>query len=798
MAECGLHPEDIHWDGRFHRFPGIGQKDRGDNGWVKAFADQRGAIFGDNRTKEKWKWPQDSPEWKEAMQHAERLTREEVERRKEAAEKERAKAAEKATKIIHDTWERAKLCPNHPYLKGKGIRDVKVLRSIIDPETREKILLIPMRNHERELVCIQRIWPDGKRKYMWQPGGTRGLYDTIGARQFRETKTLVICEGWATGQSIHMATGHAVIVAFFDGGLRVVGKIIQKKYPDARIIIAADNDRWKFVKRGNEMVNPGVYAAREAAEKLGVEYCIPDFEEKSLESKPTDFDDLRRLEGEEAVRKWLDPEMAAKAVTEAPREPEAEPEVDSIDTDDSADGTTAASEDEGTRSAWFDGLPPEGESGALSKAIEVAIDHGVVNDLDISQQGQIMFHRRGTWYPPEPKRTISRVAIGELYGHGGGARLGVLRDAFEILASRIQQNAGPIEFDANPYLVGLPAEPGKRRMLLDLRTGEKRKARRSDYVTRSIGTHPDAIRTPTFNSAMTRWSGGNGKRVRILRRIMASCLVGLQPERALFFLLGPRGSGKSAFARLVEMLASSYVASLQASDIGAGKLQKADELIYGHIAGNRGVFVPELPPSALRGGFLKAVCGGDVVQVRRLYHNPWSFVPGATLILITNALPSVNVLDPALVDRVRVIQFPETFTKEEKIMKADLLGRFREELPGILHTLLPDVAELIGEGMSFDLDSFATEDHKAVESWALSADKLMGFGSLLEVDSTGSIPVDELWDRFQEYWQEVGGDTEDWKKNTLSRELTKRGFGLPGKRGGQRLRLGVRWKTDSS
>lgn len=328
MAEVGLHPKDIHWDDRFHRFPGIGQKGRGDNGWLKAFADQRGAIFGDNLTKEEWKWPQDDPEWKEVMKHAERLSKEEVERRKEAAEKERAKEAEKATTIIRDTWDRAKLCPNHPYLDGKGIRDVPVLRSIIDSKTREQILLIPMRNHKRELVCIQRIWPDGKRKYMWQPGGTRGLYDTIGGARFQETKTLIICEGWATGQSIHMATNCAVIVAFFDGGLRVVGKIIQKKYPDARIIIAADNDRWKFVKRGKQMVNPGVYAARDAAEALGVEYCIPDFEEKSLELKPTDFDDLRRLEDEEAVLKWLNPKMASQAVTEVPRDPEAEPEPD--------------------------------------------------------------------------------------------------------------------------------------------------------------------------------------------------------------------------------------------------------------------------------------------------------------------------------------------------------------------------------------------------------------------------------------------------------------------------------------
>ena len=36
-----------------------------------------------------------------------------------------------------------------------------------------------------------------------------------------------------------------------------------------------------------------------------------------LDGKPTDFNDLRRSEDLDAVRRWLDPKMAGKAVTEA-------------------------------------------------------------------------------------------------------------------------------------------------------------------------------------------------------------------------------------------------------------------------------------------------------------------------------------------------------------------------------------------------------------------------------------------------------------------------------------------------
>ena len=342
--------------------------------------------------------------------------------------------------------------------------------------------------------------------------------------------------------------------------------------------------------------------------------------------------------------------------------------------DEDADGMIAESTDRENKAGWFEGLPPEGAEGKLANAITVAVNSGIAYDIGISKQRKIMVHQRGTWFPPDGKREVSRVGVGELYGMGGGSSLSVICEAFTVLASRIQQHEPPIDFDADPYLVGLPVKAGAWRRVLDLRDGSVRQARRGDHVTLSIGTAPDALKTPLFDKALQRWAGDDEDRVRMLRRIMASCLVGLQPERALFFLLGPRASGKSVFARLVQGLAGDYVSALEASDIGAGRQQKADELIYGHFFGRRGMFVPELPPNALRAGFLKAVCGGDVVQTRRLYHDPSSFVPGATLMLTANALPGVNVLDPALLDRVRVIQFPRTFEGGRADTEGEVVG----------------------------------------------------------------------------------------------------------------------------
>ena len=464
--------------------------------------------------------------------------------------------------------------------------------------------------------------------------------------------------------------------------------------------------------------------------------------------------------------------------------------------DEDADEKIEDAEHRKAMAAILEGIPPSGASGNLATALTVAVKCGLAYDIGISKAGRIMVYLRGSWFPPDGKGEVSRVAVAELYAHGGGSTLASIRHAFEVLAGRIQGRTQRINFDTLPHIVGLPLMPGEWKTVLDLTDGTVRRARRRDYVTKAIGAAPDAISTPTFNACLKTWADGDETRVKSLRRVIASCLVGTQPERALFFLLGPKGSGKSIFGRVVSMLGEDYISALQASDIGAGKQQKADELIYGHFAGRRGMFVPELPASVLRGGFLKAVCGGDIVQARQLYHDPWHFVPVATLILTTNALPGVDLLDPALHDRVRVIQFPESIPEKERKPKKVLLSELRRELPGILHSLLPDAAGLISDGMAFAPDHFAPDDGAMVERWALSADKLLGFGSLLVVDSQGRIRTDELWSRFEAHLKDQGADVSDWKPNTLSRELNKRGFGSSEKIGPSRYRVGIRWRDD--
>jgi putative DNA primase/helicase len=67
---------------------------------------------------------------------------------------------------------------------------------------------------------------------------TKGCFYTIGT----ETDLLLLCEGYATGASIHMATGEQVVVCFSSGNLPDVAAVLREKHPSKEIIVCADND----------------------------------------------------------------------------------------------------------------------------------------------------------------------------------------------------------------------------------------------------------------------------------------------------------------------------------------------------------------------------------------------------------------------------------------------------------------------------------------------------------------------------------------------------------------------------
>ena len=220
------------------------------------------------------------------------------------ASKEREQRQQQAAQMAAQRWQAAPQATGHPYLTIKGVQAHGV-------KLEGEALLIPMLDTAGTLHSLQVIDPEGSKRF--QSGGRiKGCYHAIG----KPEGVLIVCEGYATGASIHEATGQAVAVAFNAGNLEAVALALHQKYPALRLILAADDD---YKSPGN----PGMTKATAAARAVGGLLAVPTFPE-GRGDKDTDMNDLQRLAGVEAVRAC----MAAAVLVTGQTFPDLETEPD--------------------------------------------------------------------------------------------------------------------------------------------------------------------------------------------------------------------------------------------------------------------------------------------------------------------------------------------------------------------------------------------------------------------------------------------------------------------------------------
>lgn len=238
------------------------------------------------------------------MAEAERL-RAEAERRaaQEAQAAARLQEAELAALGAADLWARASRTGHSPYLERKGVVG-EACRYLPNGA-----LLIPLLRYDRPredaLRAVQTINADGS-KFFTKGFAKAGCALRLGT--VAEACLVLICEGYATGLTLRMASNQtlAVYVALDAGNLQWVVPLVRELHPQSRILICADDDyltRDQVTKRLN---NPGRTAAKRAAEQTNdVDVVYPIFNATTRGPKDTDYNDLHARQGLEAVRRQL-------------------------------------------------------------------------------------------------------------------------------------------------------------------------------------------------------------------------------------------------------------------------------------------------------------------------------------------------------------------------------------------------------------------------------------------------------------------------------------------------------------
>lgn len=295
----GFSIPNLTLNGKVNRFQRTGKN----SGWFVGYDNtaKKGesyivAVYGDWKTGEKY-------EYKTKREYTKAQASEILKRIRSAqgdVERERSQIQESAQCKAQGLWDTGGDNSRCDYLSRKSIDSLHGCRTTLGADGR--ILLVPMRDCDGLLWGVQKISGSGT-KFFTTGQRVEGCFHSIG-EPLTAVDQIYICEGFATAASIFQSfgidgqKGKAVVCAFNASNLVPVAEQLKEKYPTCAFIICGDDD--VFTERDGQPYNPGREYAEKARGACAGSIVFPKF--SSLETKPTDFNDLHSLEGLGAVK----------------------------------------------------------------------------------------------------------------------------------------------------------------------------------------------------------------------------------------------------------------------------------------------------------------------------------------------------------------------------------------------------------------------------------------------------------------------------------------------------------------
>jgi putative DNA primase/helicase len=330
----------------------------------------------------------------------------------------------------------------------------------------------------------------------------------------------------------------------------------------------------------------------------------------------------------------------------------------------------------------------------------------------------------------------------------------------------LAQSELPIQieaFDVDPYLFN--CESGT----IDLRSGEVRKHRRSDMLTKLSPVAYDPEAQPTrWLTFLDRIFEGDESLIRFIQKSVGYSLTGDTSEQCLFIAHGTGANGKSVFLKTIGALMADYGQQVQTSTL----MVRSQQTVNNDIAILRGArFLSAIETDEgqkLAEGTVKQITGGDKVRARFLFQESFEFTPQFKIWLAANHRPEVKGTDHAIWRRIRLVPFNVTIPKIEQNPHLDT--ELKEELPGILAWAIEGCLLWQREGLS---EPEAVT--KATAEYREDMDVLGDFiAERCEVGENYQATTTELYNNYETWCLKNGEKPKSAK--WLSGQLKDRGF----------------------
>jgi len=326
----------------------------------------------------------------------------------------------------------------------------------------------------------------------------------------------------------------------------------------------------------------------------------------------------------------------------------------------------------------------------------------------------------------------------------------------ELAQSETHLAVASSAFDVDPWLFNC------LNGTLDLRTGQLRKHRREDLLTKIAGCRFDPLAAcPLWEKFLGRVFAGDLELMGFLQRAAGYTLTGSTCEHVLFVLYGTGLNGKTTLLELIRAILGDYVMQADFNTF-LERRQDGPRNDLARLKGARMVTAVEAGAGrTLAEAVVKQATGGDTITARFLYHELFEFVPEFKLFLATNHKPLIKGSDYGIWRRIRLLPFGVTIPPEER--DRNLIEKLKTELPGILAWMVRGCQEWQRVGLQ--------EPEMVVEATENYRTEMDVLGDFLEtccvLRANASVLATPLYTAYR-IWAEDNGE----------RVMSKRSFGM--------------------
>ncbi|WP_446470309.1 primase-like DNA-binding domain-containing protein [Xenorhabdus stockiae] len=513
-------------------------------------------------------------------------------------------------------------------------------------------LLLVVQTLDGTITGAQTIKPNGEKRLV---SGTQKKGSFIPVSEITGTPdTFIITEGYATALTVRQLHKGVVLAAIDESNLFTISEQVRTQWPNAKIILAADNDWHKPEERdknGRLKKNVGKIAAEKAAIAINGWVALPPTALKS------DWDDYRQHHGIEAAK-----QVFSNGLYQVGEQKLMEAEAVII----------------------HETKPKKANNNLAQMA---ASQRGALlveryGKVAVNPDSEMVYHYNGTTWETVSDNELRRAMVAIFDQYETPYSPNGINNA--IYAMKLQV---PVIGEQQQDVIGFSNG------VYDLSAQQFTSHQPEHWLMNHNGiefTPPAASENlpdhaPDFYRWLSHAAGSNENKMNRIKAALFMILANRYDWQLFIEVTGEGGSGKSIFTYIATLLAGEHntaSGNMRALDEARGRYQ---------FVGKSLITLPDQVKYVGEGAGIKAITGGDLIEVDGKYEKQFSTVIKA-VVLATNNEPMSFTERNGGIARRRVI-FPFNIPVKESEKDPHLPEKISRELPVIIRHLLNEFAD---------------------------------------------------------------------------------------------------------